>query len=305
MKIERLIGILSVLLQQERVTAPYLAEKFEVSRRTINRDIEALCGAGIPVVTSQGQGGGISIMEGYRLDKTLLTSADMQAILTGLKGLDSVSGNNQYQQLMDKLNADNTTLASNNHILIDLASYYKPSLAPKISLLQTAIEQQHYVRFVYCSPGGEGERLIEPYLLVFQWSSWYIWGWCMKREDYRIFKLNRIQELTMLERRFEKRKVPPYEVKAETAFPAKFWIKAVFEPEMKWRLIEEFGAESFAEMEDGRLLFRFHFHDEQNLFSWLLSFGDKVELLEPECLREQARRLLKNMLEKYEGEDDI
>lgn len=305
MKIDRLIGILSILLHKERVTAPYLAKKFEVSRRTINRDIEALCKAGIPVVTSQGQGGGISIMEGYRLDRTLLTSADMQAILTGLKGLDSVSGNSQYQQLMDKLHVDSTTLASNNHILINLASYYKPSLAPKISLFQSAIEKRCYVRFAYYSPSGEGERLIEPYLLVFQWSSWYIWGWCTKREDYRSFKLNRIQGLTVLEKQFEERRIPPYEVKTEKVFPAKFWVKAIFEPEMKWRLIEEFGTESFEETEEGRLLFRFHFHDEQNLFSWLLSFGDKAELLEPEYLRNHVKKVIKNMLEKYQKEDDI
>ena len=92
MKIDRLIGILSILLQQERVTAPYLAERFEVSRRTINRDIEDLCKAGIPLVTAQGANGGISIMEGYRLNRTLLTSSDMQAILAGLRSLDSVSG---------------------------------------------------------------------------------------------------------------------------------------------------------------------------------------------------------------------
>ena len=90
MKIDRLIGILSVLLQQERTTAPELAEKFEVSRRTINRDIEDLCMAGIPIQTSQGVGGGISIMEGYSMDRTLLTSKDMKMIMAGLRSLDSV-----------------------------------------------------------------------------------------------------------------------------------------------------------------------------------------------------------------------
>lgn len=103
MKIDRLIGILSILLQQEKVTAPYLAEKFEVSRRTINRDIEDICKAGIPIVTTQGPNGGISIMDGYRIDRTVLTSSEMQSILTGLRSLDSVSGTNKYQQLMDKL----------------------------------------------------------------------------------------------------------------------------------------------------------------------------------------------------------
>ena len=92
MKIGRLIGILSVLLQKDQVTAPELAEQFEVSRRTINRDIDDLCKAGIPILTTQGAGGGISIMEGYRMDRTLLTSKDMQMILAGLRSLDSVSG---------------------------------------------------------------------------------------------------------------------------------------------------------------------------------------------------------------------
>ena len=102
MKIDRLIGILFVLLQKEKVTAPELAEKFEVSRRTINRDIENLCKAGIPISTSQGTGGGIWIMEGYRMDRTLLTSKDMQMILAGVRSLDSVSGSHYYSQLMEK-----------------------------------------------------------------------------------------------------------------------------------------------------------------------------------------------------------
>ena len=105
MKIDRLIGILSILLQEEKVTAPELAEKFEVSRRTINRDIEDLCKAGIPVVTSQGTGGGISIMDGYKLDRTILSSKDMQMIPAGLRSLDSVSGSRYYGQLMEKLKA--------------------------------------------------------------------------------------------------------------------------------------------------------------------------------------------------------
>jgi predicted DNA-binding transcriptional regulator YafY len=93
MKIDRMIGILSILLQEEKTTAPKLAERFEVSKRTINRDIEALCKAGVPIRTSQGAGGGISIMEGYRMDRTILTSKDMQMILAGPRSLDIIRGN--------------------------------------------------------------------------------------------------------------------------------------------------------------------------------------------------------------------
>ena len=122
MKIDRLIGILSILLQKDKVTAPYLAEKFEVSRRTINRDIEDLCRAGIPLVTTQGVNGGISIMEGYKIDSTLLTSTDMQAILAGLRSLDSVSGTNRYMQLMEKLSAGASDFSLGQQVCLGILS---------------------------------------------------------------------------------------------------------------------------------------------------------------------------------------
>ena len=305
MKIDRLIGILSILLQQEKITAPYLAERFEVSRRTINRDIEDLCKAGISLVTTQGQNGGISIMEGYRLNRTLLTSSDMQAILTGLRSLDSVSGTNKYQQLMDKLAVNNaTTLSSNNHILIDLSSYYKNSLAPKIEQIQNAIENKEYIWFEYYAPGGESVRKIEPYLLIFQWASWYVWGYCTEKEDYRTFKLNRMLHLKVLPDTFAKRDIPKYEVSVEHVFAQNIFVKAMFEPDMKWRLIEEYGVDSFTVQTDGRLLFGFGFYDEEYLFTWLLSFGDKVELLEPNELREEFAGLADRIKKKYKIEHD-
>ena len=141
MKIDRLLGILSILLQKEMITAPELAEHFEVSRRTIDRDIETLCKAGIPILTMQGSGDGISIMNGYRMDRTLLTSRDMQMILAGLRSLDSVSGSRYYGQLMEKIQAGLSELiSSKDSILIDLSSWDKTSLAPKIATMQDAIE---------------------------------------------------------------------------------------------------------------------------------------------------------------------
>ena len=299
MKIDRLIGILSVLLQQEKVTAPYLAEKFEVSRRTINRDIEDLCKAGIPLVTTQGSGGGISIMKGYKLEKTLLTSSEMQAILTGLKSLDSVSGTSRYRQLMDKLDVRSTTLASNSHILIDLSSYYKSTLAPKIEQIQDAIENRRYITFRYYAPKGESVRKIEPGLLVFQWASWYVRGYCPYRNDYRLFKLNRMLELEVLPEQFVRREAEPYELPADSAYDRHIPVKAVFASEMRWRLIEEYGADSFEEQEDKSLLFRFDFADEENIFSWILSFGDKAELLEPVELRGRLHDIARGILWKY------
>lgn len=133
MKIDRLVGILSILLQKDIVTAPELAEHFEVTRRTINRDIEDLCKAGIPIVTKQGHDGGISIMEGYKTGHALLTNTEMQDILTGLRSLDSVSDTKRYIQLMEKLSAGSSCfMESGQSLLIDLSSWYKGSVVPKI-----------------------------------------------------------------------------------------------------------------------------------------------------------------------------
>ena len=162
MKIDRLIGILSILLQKEMTTAPELADYFEVSRRTINRDIESLCKAGIPIQTSQGAGGGISIMDGHRMDRTILTSKDMQMILAGLRSLDSVSGSSYYGQLMEKIQTGSSDFINGrDSILIDLSSWYRDSLAPKIETIQDAIELKKTIRFQYYSPGGDTEREIE------------------------------------------------------------------------------------------------------------------------------------------------
>lgn len=300
MKIDRLIGILSILLQKEKVTAPYLAEKFEVSRRTINRDIEDICKAGIPLVTTQGPNGGIAIMDGYRIDRTVLTSSEMQSILTGLKSLDSVAGTNRYQQLMDKLAMGNSSiLTSNSHILIDLSSWYKSLLAPKIELIQTAIDAKEYIVFRYFGPSGESTRKLEPYLLVFQWSSWYVWGYCTDREDYRLFKLNRMLELKALDERFEERKIPEYDMSPEKAFPPRLAVTVVCEADMKWRLIEEYGADSFNEQEDGKLVFRSRFSDRGSLFGWMLSMGDRAVLTEPEDLREEFASVTEKIYRIY------
>ena len=302
MKIDRLIGILSILLQEEKTTAPELAEKFEVSRRTINRDIEDLCKAGIPIRTAQGTGGGISIMDGYCIDRTILTSKDMQMILAGLRGLDSVSGKRYYGQLMEKIQTGSSEFISGrDSMLIDLSSWYKGSLAPKIEVIQNAIENRHIIQFMYYAPSGESNRRVEPYYLVFRWSSWYVWGWCLERKDYRLFKLNRMDCVVETDHGFLRREVPMPDLSNEKIFPGGINVKALFTPNMKWRLVEEFGPNCFTETDDGRLLFSADYTDMENLVTWLMTFGAKVEVLEPEEVRDIIRRNAEEILKIYGG----
>lgn len=300
MKIDRLISILSILLQKDTVTAPYLADHFEVSRRTINRDIEALCKAGIPIVTKQGAGGGISIMPDYRMERTLLTTREMQDILAGLRSLDSINGTNRYGQLMEKLSVGSSDFMSGGQsVLIDLSSWYKDTLAPKIDLIRRAIDNSLELEFLYYSPSGEGIRTIEPYYLIFRWSSWYVWGWCRKREDFRLFKLNRMDKLQISDIPFMKKTVPLPDLNSEQVFPTNIRVKALFAATCKWRLVEEFGPECFTEQEDGKLLFHADYTHKENLVTWLLTFRDQAELLEPAEIRQELRTALRNALKIY------
>lgn len=301
MKIDRQLGILSILLQQDSVTAPYLAEVFEVSRRTINRDIENLCRAGIPITTRQGVGGGISIMEGYKVDRTMLTQGEMQDILAGLRSLDSVNGTNRYGQLMEKLSIGSSDfMVGNQSVLIDLSAWYKDSLAPKIEMIRSAIAQHRRLEFYYYSPRQESKRCVEPYYLIFRWSSWYVWGWCKTREDFRLFKLNRMDKVTMRETFVLERDIPMPDLSNERIFPGGISVKALFDPDCKWRLVEEFGVDCFTVQEDGLLLFQADYTDKENLITWLLSFRDKATLLEPEEIREELRQSILLMKKKYD-----
>lgn len=300
MKIDRVIGILSILLQKEKVTASELAEIFEVSRRTIIRDIEDIGKAGIPIVTSQGQGGGISIMEGFKIDRTLLSNDDMKAILAGLKSLDSVSETKRYRQLMSKLSAENAdVINTGNQIIIDLSSWDKAIVSDKIELIKNAIDSRRKISFTYFSPTGESKREIEPYHLIFQWSNWYVWGYCTLRNDYRMFKLTRLTNLQCIDKLCENREVPEYACDKLRHTNGGAMAVVRFDKSLKWRIIDEFGTDIPQFCENGDIILNFKWSDVPSFYEYILSFGDKAEILSPEKYRCEFMNLVRNIYEKY------
>lgn len=294
MKIDRLMGIVTLLLQQDKITAPELVRRFEVSQRTINRDIEDICRAGIPLVTTQGYGGGVSIAEGFKVDKSLLTGDELQAILAGVKGLDSVSDTPHFPALAEKLADGNS-----DDILIDLASHYQEPLTEKIAAIRGAIRDRLPISFDYYYEKGQRRRILEPYKLVFQWSAWYVWGWCPERKAFRLFKLNRLWNLEPGVEPFEARAFPSEELDFDRYFSAgTYHLKALFEESERYRLVEEYGPDCFWETPDGLLLER-DFAGYSNMREWVLSFGERVEALEPEDLRADLLRQAERMVKKY------
>ena len=299
MKLDRLIGILTILLQNPRVTAPYLAEKFEVNRRTIGRDIDALCQAGIPIVTHQGVGGGISIAEGFKLDKSVLTTGELSGIIAAIKGIGSVSESSQIERTLDKLGANSNAVVSlHEPIVIDLASYYKGELTEKIETIKAAIAHKRIITFDYYYEKGESQRAIEPHIIIFQWSSWYVFGFCRARQDWRMFKLNRACNLVQTHENFTLREIPPNKQDYYSHFTDDIHLVAIFDKSVKYQLVESYGMESFYEDENG-LRFTFPFTNRAYMVSWLLSFGDKVKILEPPDLATEIQTIAKNILFRY------
>lgn len=302
MKLDRLLGILTILLQNDRVTAPFLAEKFEVSRRTIGRDIDALCLAGIPVVTYQGGRGGISIAEGYKLDKTVLTTDELSDLIAALKGLGSVSKQSQVERTLDKLSAGkDSVVALGDSIIIDLGSYHKISLTEKIDTIKQAIRERRLVSFDYYYEKGKMRRKIEPYFITFHWTAWYVFGYCPQRGDFRMFKLARLWELHLCQEAYLPRDIPPERTDFEAGFTDENTLVALFDPSVKHQLIETYGLDCYTETEDGKLRFEFRYTNQAFILGWLLSFGDKAKVLEPVSLAQEMRENAQKMLKHYSG----
>ncbi len=298
MKIERLIGIITTLQQKEKVTAPYLAEKFEVSRRTINRDIEEICRAGIPIVTTRGTNGGISLMEGFALDTTVFTKQELSAVFTGLKTLDSVSSSQSADKLVSKMGAKDE-LDLTGHMTIDLASFYKSSLSTKIELIKKAISERRCICFRYYYNKGETDKLIEPYRIYFMWSDWYVFGYCKQRQDFRLYKLRRLWELKLSEEEYEVRVIPNEKLQFGSHMTDDYFVTAIYDSSVKYKLVEEYGPDSFTVMDDGKLYAKWGFNSAEDALPWFLSMGDKVEVIEPTEMVEKMKMTLAVISDKY------
>lgn len=300
MKIDRLIGILSILLQREKATSAELAERFEVSQRTIIRDIEAINAAGIPVAAAKGKGGGFYIMEGYKIDSRLLSREDMRIIFAGLNGLDSISETNRYKQLMDKLYArERCGVEVADDIIIDLGGWDKAAVSEKIELIRKAIGSSEKISFSYFSPSGESKREIEPYHLIYQWAGWYVWGYCCLREDYRMFKLTRLTDIKLTGEQREERDVPMYSCNKLMHSEGGREALVRFDKSVKWRIIDEFGTELPDFDSSGSCTLKFTWTDIPAFYEYILSFGNKAEIIYPEEYREEIGLLAADISDKH------
>jgi len=294
MKIDRLLGILTFLLERESATAPELADRFEVSRRTILRDLEVLDRAGFPVVSRQGKGGGISLLEGFRFDSKVLRRDEIGQIVAGLRGVSSVFADSSLERLVKRLSSLNDSPLS-----IDLSSFYRDSLSEKISLFTMAIKERRCVSFTYYSSSGESFRIVEPVAIRYRWSDWYLQGFCRAKEDFRLFKLNRLWGALMETSEFLPKDPPRISEDPVAHLTERYNVEILFDKSVKYLLVESYGPESFRENSDGSLHFNRDFANRDFMLRWILQFGDKAQVLKPKELAEEIWQMAVRIEKKY------
>lgn len=279
----RLFQMLYYLLDKGHATAPELADKFEVSSRTIYRDVEALSSAGVPIYTEPGRNGGIYLLQDYILDRAMLSEDERQEILTAVQSI-SATGYTAGKEIRTKLSAI-FNVHTGNWLEVDFSRWGKSACDhAKFEILKKAVICHKEIKMVYESTAGErSERAVEPLKLSYKSKEWYLKAFCLQKQDFRMFKFNRILELELLERTFVPRPYPQQEQGTQQAYPQ---VTLLFSKEIAYRVYDEFDTTQIEGQENGDLVVTAEMPVDAWLTGYLLSFGTQVEVMEPKDLRE-------------------
>ena len=298
MKVDRLFGILYYLLNHKCVTAGELAQRFEVSVRTIYRDIDVISSSGIPIYTEQGRSGGISLLPNFVMEKSILNEKEQYDVLANLQGLFHLNID-ETESLLQKLSATFNKTAA-NWLEVDFSwnsdqrNYFRD--------LKMGILEQRIIEFDYFSSHNEKtNRRVEPIQLWFKHRAWYFHGYCLMRQGIRLFKLFRMKNLTVTDQRFEKRystqELKEIDSREKVEKDIKVCLKIA--SEAAHRVLDEFDFEEEVEEKDGYFIVRSTWKDNDILYGFILSFGEYIEVLEPASVRELIKKRAQLVVEKY------
>lgn len=308
MKIERMLTIIVMLLNRNRVTANELAEKFEVSVRTIYRDIETINLAGIPIISHSGNNGGFSIYEDYKLNNQVLTMNNLSSLLSILKDINVTVDDIELASSIEKLqniipeNKIEQLNIQSEQIILDLHPYGdSTSQKNLVKTIRQAITQTRLLTIAYRNYDSvASKRQIEPMSLVFKNYTWYLYAYCLLKEDYRLFRVSRISDYQIDEQLFERREKSYYEMMAlENELNELIELVLKVSPMMKSRVEDIFKEEDIAVLETGELYIKAIMPQQDWLISLIFSFGEHAEVLAPKDLRETIASKLQLMNTKY------
>lgn len=301
MQIHRLFEIVYLLLHKKQTTAAELARQFEVSPRTIYRDIDVLSTAGIPVYTQQGSGGGIFLDSDFVLNKSLLSEEEQNRILLALQSISPTVDTDSLRTRLGHLFQKNST----DWISVDFSRWGDfDSDRAQFDRLSGAILTQTVLTFRYASAHSRMQwRTVSPVKLLFKSKAWYLQAFCHKRGDYRLFKLTRMTELAVTGDHFDKTLLlPPPDLEVSGTPPPLLTVTLHFSPQTAYRLLDEFQPEQVVAQPDGSYRVSAAFIDDDWLYSYLLSFGAQVEVLAPAGVRDRLLQTARAICAQY---DDV
>lgn len=293
----RLFEIVYILIQKKKVTAKELANRFEVSTRTIYRDIEILSRANIPVYATKGKEGGIGILDEYVLNKTILTEEEQNQILFALQGMKKVAGQDEKDTLRKLSRLFNKNV--DDWIRIDFSNWGKDNEKEKrFNMIKTAILNKNQIEFVYYNSNGEkSQRTVEPLQVWFKDKSWYLIAYCKMKQDYRIFKIARIKEIKILEEHF-KRELQQENKKEEYKFKT-VTLELEISKKMAYRVYDEFEDREINKKEDGSFIINVEYPENEWVYGYILSFGEYVKVLSPERVKRTIKDKIEKILKNY------
>ena len=292
----RLFEIVYILMQKRKTTAKELADRFEVSTRTIYRDIETLSTANIPIYASKGKDGGIGLLDEYVLNKTILSEEEQNQILFALQGMKKVKGQDE-KDILEKLSIlFNKKI--NDWIKIDFSNWDNMQ-EERFDIIKSAILNKHLVQFTYYNSNGEeSKRIVEPLQIWFKDKSWYLVSYCKLKQDYRIFKIARIKEVKMLQEHFE-RELPKEEENEKHNFKI-IELELEINKAMTYRVYDEFESKEITKKEDGNFIIKVKYPENEWVYGYILSFGEYAKVLNPSyaknIIKDKLQKTLKNYL---------
>lgn len=302
MQINRLFEMVYILLDKKTVTAKELSEHFEVSVRTIYRDVEALSIAGIPIYTNKGKGGGISLIDDFVLNKSVLSEKEQNEILMSLESLNAM----KFLDVEPVLKRLSTIFnkESKNWIDVDFSQWgSNASEKEKFNIIKTAILSTKMVIFDYFSSYGEKTlRTVEPLKLVFKGQGWYLYGFCRFKNEFRIFKITRIRNMNLLDEGF-KRDIPiDIWSEGDKLYKNKMITLILkIDERMAYRLYDEFDQENIIKNSDRSFTATATFPEGDWIYGYVMSYGEYAEVIEPKDIREIVKRKFEEGLKKYKG----
>ena len=310
MKVDRLVSIIMILLDKERIGAQELADMFEVSLRTIYRDIDTINMAGIPVHGTSGVGGGFEIMKKYKIDNKVFSTADLSAILMGLSSLSNMIRGDDLVNALAKVksfipsNRAKDIALKANQIYIDLSPWIgNRNIQPYLEIIKTALQESKLLSFEYADRyGNKTVRIAEPYQLVLKSSHWYWQGYCHKRNDFRLFKLSRTSNLQIQEELFTPRDIEKPQLDfTDLLATMQRKIKIRIHKSIMDNVLDYCTYEHFAPDDDEHYIVRFPFIENEYYYNILFSFGDKCECLEPQHVRTEMKRRIHDIATLYDN----